>query len=301
MGVIRTWARLKEELRARGFRPRRALGQNFLLAPSVLSFMVAEAKVSGGDRVLEVGVGPGTLTGYLLDAGAHVVGVEIERKLVGVTWQQFKGRDLVLVCGDVLAKGKRLNPEVEEHIARMKGEGGYKLVANLPYNVSTTLFIELMRSRYRPSLIVAMVQSDFARRLCASPGSRDYAPVSVFAATFGRASTVRRVDRRNFWPVPGVDSAIVKWVPARDRRFADEDRYFRLVAALFLLRRKKLGNVVKHIRSIRADVLGPDPASLLLRASIDPNRRAESLSVDDFVRLYEASLEEAGGSGKIED
>ena len=184
LAEIRTFKQLKQVLFERGIRPRIALGQNFLLSPKTLTSIVEAAGIDKDDNVLEIGVGTGSLTGFLLEAGALVTGVDIDRRLIAIAKQQLKKNEarLRLICSDVLQKGKSIRKEIRSVIAELVDAGGYKLVANLPYNVSTPLFIEIMRSDIRPSRIVVLVQKDFAERVCSQSCRKTYSPLSVFAA-----------------------------------------------------------------------------------------------------------------------
>ena len=191
MARVKTYRELKDLLRNRGFRPNKRLGQNFLISPSVLSSIVQAADVEKGDKVVEVGVGAGTLTGHLLDAGADVLGIEVDRRLVGVTNEQYGDYNrLELMLQSVMGKGKNLDEGFLERLHKLRSSGGYKLVANLPYNISTPLLCEIMRSDVRPKRMAVLVQKDFAQRLCSEPGNRTYSPVSVYAAVFGTAKVV---------------------------------------------------------------------------------------------------------------
>ncbi|GAB4152147.1 MAG: 16S rRNA (adenine(1518)-N(6)/adenine(1519)-N(6)) -dimethyltransferase RsmA [Planctomycetota bacterium] len=287
MTRIRDFAALKAALRERGFRPRSSLGQNFLLSPGVLQDIVKHAEVGPEDRVVEIGVGAGSLTGFILEAGASLLGVEIERKLLGVTWQQYKyvGDRLRLLNLNVLGKGKVLSGEFRDELLKLKEQGGWKLVANLPYNISTPIFMEIMASEIRPVNIVVLVQRDFAERVCASPGGRNYSPVSVLASTFGSARIVRNVPAKLFWPVPEVESSVVKWVASSEPpKIANEKLFFRTVSLLFTARRKKIVNVLRNISKIAPEFsLGPHDEFFAF-TGISPDSRAEQLPPEAFLK-----------------
>ena len=293
LAEIRTFKQLKQVLFERGIRPRIALGQNFLLSPKTLTSIVEAAGIGKDDNVLEIGVGTGSLTGFLLEAGALVTGVDIDRRLIAIAKQQLKRNEerLRLICSDVLQKGKSIRKEIRSVIAELVVAGGYKLVANLPYNVSTPLFIEIMRSDIRPSRIVVLVQKDFAERVCSQSCRKTYSPLSVFAASFGTSRIVRTVDRNLFWPSPDVESAVLQWDAALDPpQFENEALFFKLVSTLFMQRRKKISNTMKNAAKMGVEIFGNSPVKLLERALIDPGLRAEQLKVDDFMRLYREAL-----------
>ncbi|MDZ7815016.1 MAG: 16S rRNA (adenine(1518)-N(6)/adenine(1519)-N(6))-dimethyltransferase RsmA [Planctomycetota bacterium] len=289
MARARTWRELKDLLRNRGFRPNKRLGQNFLLSPDALSTIVQAADVKQGDKVVEVGVGAGTLTGHLLDAGAEVLGIEVDRKLVGVTNEQFGDyKRLELMLQSVMGKGKNLGEQFLSRLRSLRASGGYKLVANLPYNISTPLLCEIMREDVRPSRMSVLVQKDFAARLCSEPGSKNYSPVSVYSAVFGHAKVVQDIPPELFWPVPAVKSSVVAWVEKDEPpRFDDEDLFFDLVAGMFLMRRKKLSNVMKMLVKVNDSLSGILDVEALEKAGIDPDSRVESVPSGRFVKLYE--------------
>ncbi len=291
MSIISSWSQLKESLRERGFRPNPSRGQNFLLSTAILNDIVRYAQVAFGDNVLEVGVGAGSLTGALLRTGAKVLGIEIEHKLASLTMYQYKKyeQQLTLMNTDVLEKGKRLNPAVENELAKFQASGGYKLVANLPYNISTPFMTEIMHASVRPKIAVIVVQRDFAERLCASPGSRQYSPLSVISSTFGLAEILRSIDARQFWPEPPVESVAVRWRPHEVMpKFENEDLFFAIVSASFMMRRKKLSNVIKHLSDVKKELFGDNPAAAFEEAGIDLDRRAEETDPKAFERIYRA-------------
>ncbi|MFA4984954.1 MAG: 16S rRNA (adenine(1518)-N(6)/adenine(1519)-N(6))-dimethyltransferase RsmA [Candidatus Brocadiia bacterium] len=289
---ITRWRELKDRLLAAGFRPRSSLGQNFLMTPPILRSMVQKAGILPGDKVLEIGVGAGSLTSFLLDAGAEVLGVEIDERLARIAEDNcdFARSRLNLLKMDALDKGKILSPELGEAIRSFAGARRYKLVANLPYSISTPIFCELMKTPMRPVAAVVLVQEDFAQRVCAPSGTHEFSPISVFSSVFGEAKIVRRVQPGEFWPVPGVTSAVLAWRENEaPPRFIDEDFFFDLVNTMFRYRRKNIANALKNARKAgwQADV---DVEALLVSAGINPRFRAEQLDPSQFISLYALAL-----------
>jgi 16S rRNA (adenine1518-N6/adenine1519-N6)-dimethyltransferase len=290
MTRIRDFAALKAALRERGFHPKASLGQNFLLSSGVLQDIVRYAEVVPGDKVVEIGVGGGSLTGYILESGASLIGVDIESKLLGVTWQQYKnvGDRLKLLHLSVLGKGKVLDDAFRAELAELTRMGGWKLVANMPYNISTPVFIEVMASDIRPKIMSTLVQRDFAERVCSPPCSRDYSPVSVFAATFGSARIVRHVASKLFWPTPEVESSVIKWVASPEPpAIADEKLFFRTVSLLFTARRKQIINVLRTVAKTAPEFNLGTLDDFFSFTGIAPDARAEQLPPEQFIRASE--------------
>jgi len=271
------------ELAARhGIRPKRSLGQHFLIDPNLARAIAADAAIRPGDRVVEIGAGLGSLTRALAEAGADVVALESDRALLPALVESVGGLDRVCVVhADAMDFA---------WIEELRGDD-WALVANLPYNVATPLVLETLRRAPRIRRMLVMVQREVGQRLVAEPGDAAYGAPSLRVAYRAEGSLVRRVPPSVFWPRPKVESVVVRLI-RRDRpavAVADE-RLWRVVDAGFAERRKTMRNAVRR--------LGPDPdrADELLRAAgIDPSARAETLSIQDFARLAEVMPEPGGG------
>ncbi|TPW72991.1 16S rRNA (adenine(1518)-N(6)/adenine(1519)-N(6))-dimethyltransferase RsmA [Schumannella sp. 10F1B-5-1] len=255
--------------------PTKKLGQNFVHDANTVRRIVRAAGVEAGEQVLEVGPGLGSLTLGLLEAGAHLTAVEIDKRLAAqlplTVAQLAPDADLTVVTADAL------------RIAELPSQP-VRLVANLPYNVSVPVLLHLLPTF--PSLRggLVMVQSEVGERLAAKPGSKVYGSPSVKAAWYGRWFTAGQVSRQVFWPVPNVDSILVGFelgdAPGDD---AERRGVFELVDAAFGQRRKML-------RQSLADLLGGSAgATAVLEAGgVDPTARGEALTIDDFVRVQRA-------------
>lgn len=262
--------------------PTKKLGQNFVHDGNTVRRIVQIAGVRPGETVLEVGPGLGSLTLGLLEAGASVIAVEIDRRLAEqlphtVSVMQ-PGTSLTVVHDDAL------------RVTELPGEPS-RLVANLPYNVSVPVLLHLLE--HMPSLRtgIVMVQAEVGHRLAADPGSKVYGAPSVKAAWYGTWRTAGQVSRMVFWPVPNVDSVLVGFERGEEPGTEEERRAtFALVDAAFQQRRKML-------RQALSGVLGGSSASataVLERAGIDPQSRGEQLLVSDFLaiaRVAGASIE----------
>lgn len=257
-------------------RPKKIFGQNFLSDPAILSRIVQEGEIAPGERVLEVGPGRGALTREILARGGEVVAVEIDRELVSHLRAIFAGTPAVtLVEGDILSIP--IPTLCPDHDGR-----GWKVVANLPYNISTPFLFRLVEHRGRFSRIVVMLQREVGERLAATPGSDAYGALSVI---FQSRFNVRRafvVKPGSFFPRPKVDSVVVVITTRTDELDVGDHGFFtRLVKGVFSARRKTLLNALKGLFPISDHHL----LTMLGVLDIDPVRRGETLGLDDFARL----------------
>ena len=258
-----------------GLQPTKKLGQNFVIDANTVRRIVRVAGVTTGETVVEVGPGLGSLTLGLLEVGASVVAVEIDRRLAAqlpLTVEQFQqGADLTVITADAMA------------VNDLPGKPT-SLVANLPYNISVPVILHFLE--HFPSLesALVMVQAEVGERIAAEPGTKVYGSPSVKAAWYGEWRTAGKVSRQVFWPVPNVDSILVSFVRkpqpgSEDERLAT----FALVDAAFQQRRKML-------RQALAMVFG-DSATASARleaAGVAPTARGEELGVLDFLRVARA-------------
>jgi len=262
--------------------PAKALGQNFVVDANSVRRIVRAAAVSPDDVVVEVGPGLGSLTLALLDVVRQVVAVEIDHRLAGrlpetVTERRPDLADRLVVVG---ADALQIR---QGTLLAAAGAPASALVANLPYNVAVPVLLHLLAEVPSLRRVLVMVQAEVADRLCAAPGSRTYGAPTVKLAWWGRATPAGAVPRTVFWPVPGVDSALV----ALDVQAVADDgalrgQVFSVVDAAFAQRRKTLRAALAGWAGSAAQ------AGELLRASgLDPAARAETLAVADFVRLVQ--------------
>ncbi|HEX7520811.1 MAG TPA: 16S rRNA (adenine(1518)-N(6)/adenine(1519)-N(6))-dimethyltransferase RsmA [Acidimicrobiia bacterium] len=259
-----------------GLRPSRALGQHFLADPNTARRVARLAGVGPGDRVLEIGPGLGSLTLALLESGARVVALEMDRHLAPVLEHVLSEADgdARVVVDDALHTDYRA----------LLGDGRWRCVSNLPYNIATPVVMTLLEHAPMVETILVMVQREVGERLAASPGSRAYGAVSVKLAYFATARVVGTVPPTVFVPKPKVESVLVELV-RRDTPSVDvpsRDELFALVQAGFAHRRKML-------RQSMRGVLGEEAVDVLARAGIDPEARAETLALDDWASLARAA------------
>jgi 16S rRNA (adenine1518-N6/adenine1519-N6)-dimethyltransferase len=272
---------LKALLRELGLRPRKALGQNFVIKQRVLHQILAAADVGPEDKVLEIGAGLGTLTRALAEKAQRVLAVEIDMRLVELLRHRLAAfSNTEIVQGDILALniGQVLRQDLGQESTP------YKVVANIPYYITSAVLRRLLETSPKPELIVLMVQREVAQRIVAKQGQMSVLAVSV--RFYGQPTVVSRVPASAFYPVPKVDSAIVRIAPHAQLPLDDQDipLFFRVVRAGFSQRRKQLHNALAHGLALPGDYA----AQALSAAGIEKKRRAQTLSVDEWVKLYHA-------------
>ncbi|MBI2895231.1 MAG: ribosomal RNA small subunit methyltransferase A [Deltaproteobacteria bacterium] len=259
-------------MRRHGLRPRRPFGQNFLVDRSVVERIAAAVGPRPGLRIVEIGAGLGTLTRALQAGGSAVVAIERERDMVRALRADFEAGGGVTV----------MEVDAVTFDYRAAATGSPTAVAgNLPYNLTGPLLGAIVDSIDALVAAVVMVQREVAERMVAAPGSRTYGALSVMVQARCDAEVVLEVPPDAFYPAPEVHSMVVRLVPSRPPRIGGRDweKVRRIVRAAFAQRRKKLRNA---LRSLAPQEL---VEASLTRAGIDPSRRAETLSVEDFARL----------------
>ena len=270
-----TRTRVRALLDRHDIRPKRSLGQNFVVEPNTVRRIAELAGVGPGDRVVEIGPGVGSLTLALAETGASVTAVEVDDVLVGVLAEVLAdfgaGRNVRIVHADAMG--------VDWNEVLTSGESGgehWALVANLPYNIAVPLVCDLLEDVPAIDRMVVMVQREVAERLVAGPGDDAYGLPSVKVAYHAESRMIGRVPPSVFLPRPNVDSALVKVVrrqrPAVD---ADPDRLFALVRAGFGQRRKML----------RRSLAGLLDEAAIEAAGVDPTDRAEQLGLEQWAAL----------------
>jgi 16S rRNA (adenine1518-N6/adenine1519-N6)-dimethyltransferase len=271
----------KALLRELGLRPFKKLGQNFLVDARVLERILAAAEIQLQDTVLEIGAGLGILTQALAKHAQRVVAVEVDQRLVTILHEQLGTLpNTEIVQGDIL----ELDIPTLLQDKRTGSVPPYKVVANIPYYITSALLRRLLEARCRPLLIVLMVQKEVAQRIVAQPSQMSLLAVSV--QFYGKPCIVTHVPACAFYPVPKVDSAIVRIEPHERLPLPDEDiaPFFDLVRAGFAQRRKQLHNALIHGLPLPAERITPS----LVKAGIDGRRRAETLQLAEWVTLYHA-------------
>lgn len=268
-----TPGQLRRLMGAERLRPRKSLSQNFLTDPTALDSIVDAAELSPGDRVVEIGPGLGVLTRRLLAAGASVLAVELDARLA-----EYLRRELYAVAGFELIEADALSLHPRE---MFPGER-FKVVANIPYHITSPLLHAFLEGERPPDLTVLLVQLEVAERVAAPPGQMSY--LSVFAQNVASAEVVARVPADAFEPAPDVDSAVLRLrrrdepvVPVGEGR----EPFYRIVQAGFRQRRKQVHNGLTRELPVDRDVV----EAALAACDVDPERRPQTLSVDEWACL----------------
>ena len=269
---------VRDLIRAEGFRFDKSLGQNFVFDGNLLGAIAADAGVRKDDTVVEIGTGAGTLTAALAERAGRVVSFEVDERLRDILSLSLQGRDNVeVVFRDVL---RMKDCEIET----LTG-GPFRVVANLPYCVTSPMIMRFVESALPVTGITVMVQKEVADRLCAAPATPDYAAITLAVRIFGDARVTRTVSRKMFMPPPNVDSAVVRIDRAEDR-LAGENVPFvkKLVRAGFAMRRKTLVNNLCSALSLPRE----KAEAAVVAAGFSPMVRGETLSLEDYVALAHA-------------
>jgi len=268
-------ARTKEMLRANGLKARKGLGQNFLVDGGVVKKILSAAALTEEDTVIEVGPGLGVMTGELAKAAGQVIAVELDATLAGILEAQYDGNPRVkIINADILKTDAAA-------LAEEYGFKRYKVVANLPYYITSAAIRHFLEVSLKPEMLVLMTQKEVAKQITAAPGEMSLLSVSV--QLYGKPSIVDKVPARSFHPAPGVDSAILKIEVFQPEQVGvnDIEVFFKIVRAAFSANRKQIVNPLAHRLAMpRADVL-----ALLAKAGIDSHRRAETLTITEWKYL----------------
>lgn len=268
---------IKDILKESGFRFNKQFGQNFITDVNLLGAMVSDAGITGEDTVIEIGPGAGTLTRSIANVAKKVVSFEIDRNLEPILKRTLSDH------GNAEVIFKDFQKVSDAELRSILDGGEYKVVANLPYYITTPLVMRFLESEYKPSSVTVMVQKEVAERFIATEKSDNYGVISLAIALEGDAKLTRIVSRNLFYPVPNVDSAIVN-IAIRDKGIEDKEEIKKLVKAAFSMRRKTLVNNLTHTLGLTRE----DVESALLAIGKDVRERGETLSLDEYVALKDA-------------
>lgn len=262
------------------FWPQRTSGQNFLISRKVLSDIITAAQLQSNDTVLEIGAGFGTLTVELLKVAEKVIAVEMDKRLaVPLKKLAAVNKNLALIRGDIFKEW----PAASSLLKDLQ----YKLVANLPYNITSLVLRNFLENKPRPRAMVLMVQKEVAERVVAKPGRMSLLAVAV--QFFGQPEIIRIVSSENFWPSPDVDSAILRIngigldVNGYQKLLVDTsgEIFFKVVRVGFSAKRKQLHNNL----AVGLGMDSIDIQRLLEKISINPRSRAQDLAINDWIKI----------------
>jgi len=273
-------AQTKKLLRRFGLKARKGLGQYFLIDGEVMEAVVAAAGLDSTDTVIEVGPGLGIMTDELAKKAGWVIAIELDNKLATVLRKTLSHDNIVILNEDVLGTDPKAllqgrAPDVPQALSP------YKVVANLPYYITSHVLRHFLETSVKPEVMVVMVQKEVAEAIVAGPGKRSVLSISV--QFYGRPSIVTYVPAASFYPKPEVDSAVVRIdVYPRPPVDVDEEGFFRLVRAGFTASRKQAANsLAQGLKLPKSDVI-----TLLEKANIDPQRRAETFILEEWATLW---------------
>ena len=261
-----------------GFKFTKSLGQNFLIDDNIVDKIVAGAGIGPGDKIIEGGPGIGTLTREMASRAEALMAVEIDKNLIPILADTLGDYDNVKIVNEDIIKAD-IRGLIDENL----GGGPVKLVANLPYYITTPIIMRFLEENINVTDIVVMVQKEVAERMNAQPGGKDFGALSVAVQYYCDTEIVAKVPRHLFVPQPNVDSIVIalRVRPERKYKVDDEDLYFKVVKAAFGQRRKTLLNSISSMGNLSKDQV----KEALEEAGIDPKRRGETLSLDEFAIL----------------
>ena len=271
----------RQVLRQFGFKPKKRLGQHFLVDEAVLEHILSAAKLDPGDIVVEVGAGLGILTDVLAKQGARVIAVELDYKLVALLKKRLAAFPKVkIVHADIL----KITPQrlLQNNLSASELARGYKVIANLPYYITSPVLRHFLEARPRPSEMVVMVQKEVGEAIAAAPGKMSL--ISVKTQFYSKPAIISYVPAASFYPPPKVKSVILHLdvYSQPPIEVSDVAGFFDIVMHGFSSPRKQLRNSLAHSLQIPTSLV----TSLLKQAGIDAKRRAETLSLEEWRELW---------------
>ncbi len=289
MNKLASNRRTRELIEKYGFRLTKSLGQNFLVDQNVLDKIVDAAEISDEDVVFEIGTGVGTLTYELASRAKKVVAIEIDKNLIPILAETLEDfNNVTIVNQDVLKTD--IKSLVEEH----SPDRPIKVVANLPYYITTAIIMKFLESGASIDSFVIMIQKEVADRITAKPSTKDYGSLTVAIQYYATSETVAKVPKGAFVPPPNVDSSVIKLniKKEKDIEVTDEKLFFKVVRGSFSKRRKTILNALSTYEDFDKNIVTKG----LVTAEIDPQRRGETLTINEFATLTNclASLQLGG-------
>ncbi|MDQ7027953.1 MAG: 16S rRNA (adenine(1518)-N(6)/adenine(1519)-N(6))-dimethyltransferase RsmA [Anaerolineae bacterium] len=262
----------RELLQAFGLNPKKSLGQNFMHDPNTIEKIVVTAEIMPHDTVVEIGAGTGELTARLAQSARHVMAIEVDERLQPLLEERFADtKNVYFIFDDVL----------KMNVAQLVGAKDFLVVANVPYYITTAILEHVLTPPQRPKRLVITMQYEVAQRICAKPDDMSLLAVSI--QYYGKAQIISKLNPAVFWPRPGVNSALLR-VDCYERPIVDtpsDALFFRVVKAGFSQKRKQLRNSLSNGLQIKSKAA----RDYLDAANIDSQRRAETLTLEEWARL----------------
>lgn len=281
---MNTYKKTKEILNKYGIKANKRFGQNFLIDDNILQGILNSADIKDNELVIEIGPGLGNLTEYLLSVSSHVMLIEIDNNMIEILTDRFETKNnYTLINCDVL------KIDLDEKISDIEKKlntkfDKVKVVANLPYYVTSPILFKLLKDSKRIDEIVVMVQKEVAERMIATPSKKDYSVLTVMVKYFADSNIEIVVPSSSFIPAPNVTSAVIKLIKNKKYNLENEEDFFQMIHFAFAQRRKKMINSLEsnHYHDLSKDEL----TTTLKLLNIDENVRAEALDLDTLVRIF---------------
>lgn len=268
-----------EIIKKYGFKMTKSLGQNFLINENILDNIIESANINNDDVVLEIGTGIGTLTQRLCEKAKKVIAVEIDKNLIPILNETLSDYDNITIINKDILK-----TDINEELKNLSIHQKIKVVANLPYYITTPIIMKVLEDKVDVDCMVLMLQKEVADRMNAIPSTKDYGSLSIAVQYYCDTSIVCKVPKSSFIPEPNVDSLVLKLVVNEKRKvdIEDEDLFFKIVRGSFSKRRKTILNSLSNYE----DLGDKEKIQKLLEISeIDSKRRGETLSIYEFANL----------------
>lgn len=278
-----TLAVTKKILQEHQLKANKRFGQNFLINDTILEDIVATSDITKEDLVIEIGPGLGNLTAYLLEKAGHVLAVEIDRNMISILEERFPDvSSLTVIEGDILKQ------DIDARIADIETKTNQvfktvKVVANLPYYITTPILFQLLQGNNRIAEVTVMIQKEVAERMIATPKTKAYGILTVMVSYLASANIALIVPSDSFIPAPDVTSAVIRLVKQKQNPVENEELLFELIHASFAKRRKKMINSLEmsHFRGMDKKSL----ETLFETCGLSTNTRAEELTLLQFIQL----------------
>lgn len=283
--MINTLKKTNEILKKYNITANKRYGQNFLIDDNVLESIVEKANINENDLVIEIGPGLGNLTEYILDRAKFTILIEIDNNMINILNDRFSRKNNYMLLNEDVMK---IN--IDEVIKKLEFEKNInfenvKVVANLPYYITTPILFKLLQDESRIKEITVMVQKEVAKRMESAPKSKEYGILSIMTQYLGIPNIVINVSNSCFIPAPNVDSAVIKII--KEKRFfvSNEELFFKLVHASFSMRRKKMINSLYNNNFL--DLKKEEIEKIFNDLNLSINSRAEELNIFDYIKITE--------------
>ena len=267
-----------------GISANKRLGQNFLIDDNVVEEIINNAEISTNDYVIEIGPGLGTLTSKLVEKAGKVTCIELDDRMITILQDRFSlYENFELINEDVLKID--LKKLIEDNLSNTNFEK-VKVVANLPYYITTPIIMKLLNDRLDLASITVMVQKEVAERLVAEPGGKECGAITYSIYYYSNPSICVQVDKHSFIPAPDVDSAVIKleMLDGPRIKLEDEKYYFSIIKASFMQKRKTLVNALTNGKLISSK---EEAEKMLIQLGFDKNIRGEKLTLEDYKKIYD--------------